>query len=262
MWHHRLVVCTSPTFWPEGDASVFQGAPDGARRPAQLRSHRIGRLTLGVEPGGPIRLVALERPAIPLRDAVASNMPEHRRPVHTERRRQPLDGDTPPVSSLVLPGGLAFAFALLSLPVSGSACMASGGPGRQTVIHCTTTGLALPSGRGPFPRRRCLRGCEVPDRGVWPQATIRRIVRRMPRLQVYLPDELYRVVKERQLPASELLQGAVRTELRRRALLEETDRYLSELVDEVGEPSPASVGRAERLVQRVCGGNDGSPKAR
>lgn len=90
---------------------------------------------------------------------------------------------------------------------------------------------------------------------------VRRIVRRMPRLQVYLPDELYRAVKERQLPASELLQGAVRAELRRQALLEETDRYLSELVDEVGEPSSASVARAERLAQRLRGGKAGSSKA-
>lgn len=87
------------------------------------------------------------------------------------------------------------------------------------------------------------------------------MVRRMPRVQVYLPDVLYRAVKERQLPASELLQGAVRAELRRQELLEETDRYLSELVDEVGEPSPASVARAERLAQRVRGAKDGPPKA-
>jgi len=75
----------------------------------------------------------------------------------------------------------------------------------------------------------------------------------MPRLQVYLPDELYRAVKERQLPASELLQGAVRAELQRQELLEETDRYLSDLVDEVGEPSDASVAQAELLAQRVRG---------
>jgi hypothetical protein len=83
----------------------------------------------------------------------------------------------------------------------------------------------------------------------------------MPRVQVYLPEELYRAVKERQLPASELLQGAVRSELRRLELLEETDRYLSELVDEVGEPTPALVARAERLAQRVRGTNSESPKA-
>jgi hypothetical protein len=35
--------------------------------------------------------------------------------------------------------------------------------------------------------------------------------------------------------------------------LEETDRYLAELVDEVGELSAASVARAERLARRVRG---------
>lgn len=88
----------------------------------------------------------------------------------------------------------------------------------------------------------------------------RRILRRMPRLQVYLPEDLYRAVKERRLPASELLQGAVRAELRRRELLAETERYLAELVDEVGEPSAAAVARAEALSKRVRGKSH-SPKA-
>ena len=59
----------------------------------------------------------------------------------------------------------------------------------------------------------------------------------MPRMQVYLPDDLYRAVKERELPASDLLQKAVRTEMHRQSLLEETDRYLVDLIDRVGEPS-------------------------
>ncbi len=83
----------------------------------------------------------------------------------------------------------------------------------------------------------------------------------MPRLQVYLPDELYRAVKERQLPASELLQGAVRAELRRQELLEETDRYLSELIDEVGEPSKAASARAERLAARLRTAEAEAPRA-
>ncbi len=70
-------------------------------------------------------------------------------------------------------------------------------------------------------------------------------------MQVYLPDELYRAVKEGSLPASELLQDAVRVELRRRHLLAETDRYLEELVEEVGEPSAEAVARAEALARRV-----------
>ncbi|MDA8267124.1 MAG: hypothetical protein M0013_01955 [Actinomycetota bacterium] len=73
----------------------------------------------------------------------------------------------------------------------------------------------------------------------------------MPRIQVYLPDDLYRAVKDREMPASELLQRAVRSELHRQELLEETDRYLEELVATVGEPSPAVVQRAEALSRRI-----------
>ena len=68
---------------------------------------------------------------------------------------------------------------------------------------------------------------------------------RMPRMQVYLPDDLYQQVKVRGLPASELLQEAVRAELRRRELLEQTDTYLADLVAEVGEPSARELARAE-----------------
>lgn len=73
----------------------------------------------------------------------------------------------------------------------------------------------------------------------------------MPRMQVYLPDELYEAVKTRGLPASELLQEAVRAELRRRALLEETDAYLAELFAEVGEPSAEDHARAEAIARRL-----------
>ena len=73
----------------------------------------------------------------------------------------------------------------------------------------------------------------------------------MPRMQVYLPDELYDALKERKLSPSELLQEAVRAELRRQALLEETDRYLAELIDDVGEPSDEAIASADRLSQRI-----------
>ena len=70
-------------------------------------------------------------------------------------------------------------------------------------------------------------------------------------MQVYLPDDLYDELKERGLPASELLQEAVRAELRRQALLEETDAYLTELIDEVGEPTPDEMARAEAIARRL-----------
>jgi post-segregation antitoxin (ccd killing protein) len=73
----------------------------------------------------------------------------------------------------------------------------------------------------------------------------------MPRMQVYLPDALYRAVKERGLPASELLQEAVQAELRRHQLNDAADTYLAELIAEVGEPSARDVGRAEAVARRI-----------
>jgi hypothetical protein len=74
----------------------------------------------------------------------------------------------------------------------------------------------------------------------------------MPRMQVYLPDDLYRLVKKRRLPASELLQSAVRAEVRRLDLLSETDRFTSSLVAEVGEPGQGERSRAKALAQRIA----------
>lgn len=73
----------------------------------------------------------------------------------------------------------------------------------------------------------------------------------MPRLQVYLPDALYKEVKKLALPASELLQDAVRAEVRRRQLAAESDRYISELEKEVGEPTIADRARAAAIVRRI-----------
>jgi post-segregation antitoxin (ccd killing protein) len=78
-----------------------------------------------------------------------------------------------------------------------------------------------------------------------------RTVGRMLRIQVHLPDALYRAVKERRLPASQLLREAVQAELRRQELSEEADRYVAELLEEVGEPSPGDVARAEAIARRI-----------
>lgn len=78
----------------------------------------------------------------------------------------------------------------------------------------------------------------------------------MSRVQVYLPDELYRRVKEEGLSPSELLQGAVREELHRRELEQATDTYLAELLDEVGEPTAADIEYARRVVQQLASGSD------
>jgi hypothetical protein len=71
-------------------------------------------------------------------------------------------------------------------------------------------------------------------------------------MQVYLPDDLYTELKDRDLPASALLQSAVRAELRRQALRDETDTYLTELIDEVGEPTPDEVARAEAIARQLA----------
>lgn len=75
----------------------------------------------------------------------------------------------------------------------------------------------------------------------------------MPRMQVYLPDDLYKLVKKSRLPASELLQDAVRAEVRRRELLREAERYVVELTAEVGEPSLRQRARATAIVERIRG---------
>ena len=74
----------------------------------------------------------------------------------------------------------------------------------------------------------------------------------MPRMQVYLPEELYKQVKARALPVSELLQKAVAAEMRRQDLLAETEKYLAGLVKKVGEPSPAEHARADAWVRKVA----------
>jgi hypothetical protein len=71
-------------------------------------------------------------------------------------------------------------------------------------------------------------------------------------MQVYLPEDLYRKVKELNLPASELLQRAVRAEVRRQELSAEADRYVAELVAEVGPPSAREVARAEAAARRIA----------
>ena len=65
---------------------------------------------------------------------------------------------------------------------------------------------------------------------------------------MYLPDDLYRAVKEGNLPASELLQEAVWRSFAVGVSTRRPTRYLAELVAEVGEPSPRERARAEAIV--------------
>jgi post-segregation antitoxin (ccd killing protein) len=73
----------------------------------------------------------------------------------------------------------------------------------------------------------------------------------MPRVQVYLPDDLHAQLKQRGLPASELLQVALRAELERRDALDATAQYLEELAAEVDEPSRHQQTRADAIARRI-----------
>lgn len=74
----------------------------------------------------------------------------------------------------------------------------------------------------------------------------------MARMQVYLPDDLYERVKTRRLSVSELLQKAVRAELRRLELFDETDRYVGDLVAEVGPLAAAQRTLAAAVARRIA----------
>jgi len=73
----------------------------------------------------------------------------------------------------------------------------------------------------------------------------------MPRLQVYLPDDLHDELKRRGLPASELLQIALRAELERQDALDETSADLAELAAEVGEPTSRQRTHSDAIARRV-----------
>ena len=67
-------------------------------------------------------------------------------------------------------------------------------------------------------------------------------------MQLYLPDDLFGAVKSLGLPASELLQGAVRAELRRREMAAAIDAYVKDLAAEVGDPTPDEQDAANAWV--------------
>jgi len=69
---------------------------------------------------------------------------------------------------------------------------------------------------------------------------------------VYLPEDLYAELKAEGLPASELLQEAVRVELKRRRLVREGEKYLDELLAEVGTPDAAETAWAQDLARRLA----------
>ena len=73
----------------------------------------------------------------------------------------------------------------------------------------------------------------------------------MPRMQIYLPDELYAEVKARKLRVSELLQQAIRAELRREEQIQAMAEFVQETIREYGEPSAEELAEAEEFAARI-----------
>lgn len=74
---------------------------------------------------------------------------------------------------------------------------------------------------------------------------------RMPKMQVYLPEDLYDAVKELDLPASGLLQEAVRGELNRRQLEETAWEWVHEVESTHGSPTDRELEAARRWVAKL-----------
>lgn len=85
----------------------------------------------------------------------------------------------------------------------------------------------------------------------------------MPRVNIWLPDELHRAAKDLELPVSELAQKAVSAEIERRRKVEALDAYLAELDSELGPASVDQRADADAWAARVTGrAKQRSPKKR
>ncbi|MDP4648455.1 MAG: hypothetical protein NWP39_07865 [Ilumatobacteraceae bacterium] len=73
----------------------------------------------------------------------------------------------------------------------------------------------------------------------------------MPRIQLYLPDDLFQEVKSRGLPASEILQIAVRAVVEREKSREGLEEYIRELEAEIGSPTEEQNARAATIVRNI-----------
>lgn len=73
----------------------------------------------------------------------------------------------------------------------------------------------------------------------------------MPRVSIWLPEELHRLAKDLCLPLSELAQQAVAQAIERSRKGEALDAYLTELDAELGAATGEQRGKAEALVARL-----------
>lgn len=66
-----------------------------------------------------------------------------------------------------------------------------------------------------------------------------------------MPDDLYQEVKSRGLPASEILQIAVRAVVEREKSREGLEQYIRELEEEIGTPTEEQNARAAAIVRNI-----------
>lgn len=76
---------------------------------------------------------------------------------------------------------------------------------------------------------------------------------RMPRVNIWLPDDLHRAAKELRLPVSELAQRAVAAEIERHRKAAALDAYLAELDAELGPATDEQVAEADAWLKKVSG---------
>jgi len=75
----------------------------------------------------------------------------------------------------------------------------------------------------------------------------------MARVNVSMPDDLYRRARQARLNISRISQHAVARELDRLDKVEALDVYLAELDAELGPPSPSELAAADQWADRVLG---------
>ena len=73
----------------------------------------------------------------------------------------------------------------------------------------------------------------------------------MPRVNIWLPEDLHREAKELRLPLSELAQRAIAAELDRYRKAAALDAYLAELDDELGPATADQVAEAKAWVDNL-----------
>jgi post-segregation antitoxin (ccd killing protein) len=75
----------------------------------------------------------------------------------------------------------------------------------------------------------------------------------MPRVNIWLPEDLHRAAKNLGLPLSELAQRAVAAEVERHRKAALLDAYLAELDDELGPATPDQIADADGWAAKLPG---------